>query len=191
MLFSDTCVWPAFWPSHRADHTCMLGSGIPFVTFQIVFSVSLFFFARWPLALRKARLANVPDWFPRLSLLVWGVGRGVHPRLDLSHFFHCSATANASLVWAGTPARPGGALRNIIARFKVHSLCTQPGIRCTDPGRETFHINPANPQFKDSFSLYGYATWHPMIVTLVFNRPLAGIDHTTASFPCHSVTVLP
>ena len=91
--------------------------------------------------------------------------------------------------------RPTGrgrvALRNIIARFKVHSLCTQPGIRCTDPGRETFHINPANPQFKDSFSLYGYATWHPMIVTLVFNRPLAGIDHTTASFPCHSVTVLP
>ena len=45
MLFSDTCVWPAFWPSHRADHTCMLGSGIPFVTFQIVFSVSLFFCA--------------------------------------------------------------------------------------------------------------------------------------------------
>ena len=92
--------------------------------------------------------------------------------------------------------RPTGrgrvALRNIIARFKVHSLCTQPGIRCTDPGRETFHINPANPQFKEFIfptAIRNLAS--DDYVTIVFNRPLAGIDHTTASFPCHSVTVLP
>jgi hypothetical protein len=34
--------------------------------------------------------------------------------------YHTSLFGNASLVWAGTPARPGGALRNIIARFPVH-----------------------------------------------------------------------
>ena len=182
MLFSDTCVWPAFWPSHRADHTCMLGSGIPFVTFQIVFSVSLFFCA---LAVGVAeseagqcsRLVSPP--------LPAGVGcrQGSAPTTRLITLFSLfGKTANASLVWAGTPARPGVALRNIIARFKVHSLCTQPGIRCTDPGRETLIHNSR---------FVPYATWHPMIVTLVFNRPLAGIDHTTASFPCHSVTVLP
>ena len=80
----------------------------------------------------------------------------------------------------GRDPRPTG--RGPSKHNRTIPCARQPGIRCTDPGRETLIHNSR---------FVPYATWHPMIVTLVFNRPLAGIDHTTASFPCHSVTVLP